>query len=141
MSSKVYVLMNEQRIVKVFAREVDAIAEMRKRTDGKVVNGTDTFTYYLDDRGDTLCMYIEEVEFVSNWTEEDEHNLCELCCLMNLWQEGKREWTFRPHQAYKMREWLHKMFPNAKRWSEPRVPVENMTWEEWIRCKEDEDYE
>lgn len=62
--SKVYVLMNEQRIVKVFAREADAIAEMYKKAGDKLVDGTDTYVYYVDDRGDTLCMYIEEVEFV-----------------------------------------------------------------------------
>ena len=68
------------------------------------------------------------------WTEQDEKNLSMLVCLCNLWQE-KNSTTLLPKRACEMREWLHDKFPNAARYKRPRVPIEYMTWDEWVECK------
>lgn len=72
---------------------------------------------------------------MSKWTRQDEKNLCDLCFLMNVWQDGK-SYQLLPYRAYEMRQWLKEKFPQAHRWREPRVPVENMTWEQWKECQE-----
>ena len=71
------------------------------------------------------------------WTEQDDENLSQLVCLCNLWQVGNKT-TLLPKRSCEMREWLHAKFPNAERYKRPRVPMELMTWDEWVSSKEDE---
>lgn len=70
------------------------------------------------------------------WTKQDEKNLCQLVCLCNLWQDGDKT-TLMPKRSYEMREWLHEKFPNADRYKRPMVPIELMTWDEWVASKEE----
>lgn len=72
----------------------------------------------------------------NGWSKEDEHNLCQLVCLCNLWQDGGKE-TLLPKRAYEMRQWLRKEFPHAERYKRPLVPIENLTWEQWEEVKND----
>jgi hypothetical protein len=70
------------------------------------------------------------------WTEQDEANLCQMVCLCNLWQVGNKT-TLLPKRSCEMREWLHAKFPNAERYKRPRVPIELMTWDEWVASNEE----
>ena len=70
------------------------------------------------------------------WTEQDEANLSQLVCLCNLWQVGNNT-TLLPKRSCEMREWLHAKFPNAERYKRPRVPMELMTWDEWVASNEE----
>ena len=70
------------------------------------------------------------------WTEQDEANLSQLVCLCNLWQVGNKT-TLLPKRSCEMREWLHAKFPNAERYKRPRVPMELMTWDEWVASNEE----
>jgi len=61
------------------------------------------------------------------WTEQDEKNLTDLFCMLNLHQEGK-SYRFTPHRSYELRNWIATKFrkPNGK-----RPPIELLTWEEY----------
>ena len=76
----------------------------------------------------------------NGWTEQDEANLCQLVCLCNLWQVGNKT-TLLPKRSCEMREWLHAKFPNAERYNRPRVPMELMTWDEWVASNKENNNE
>ena len=74
------------------------------------------------------------------WNEQDDANLSQLVCLCNLWQVGNKT-TLLPKRSCEMREWLHAKFPNAERYKRPRIPMELMTWDEWVESNKENNNE